>query len=127
MAASSRTVKEYIRREWEKLGVSLPKEATEFQVPYCENVMKNGDISIDDRTLQGISEKVEGLSRQFPQWNQLFRQMYFSDLSFLMTSLLFDVEELVQMKFALVKEILGTNDLKKVDQILEGLPDFTLA
>jgi Fe-S-cluster containining protein len=124
--AVSRKVKEYIRGEWKKLGVSLPEKATGFQVPYCENVTQNSDIAINDEMLQKISEKVEGLSRQFPQWKQLYEQMYFSDLSFLITSLLFGAEESVQLKFSLVKEILATNDRTKVNKIIEELPDCSL-
>ena len=48
----------------------------------------------------------------------------FSDLSFLLSSLAFGLEESIKMKFAVVRDIITTGNMTKVEKIIDELPDL---
>jgi Fe-S-cluster containining protein len=124
LAESSRQVKKHIQRQWEYLGIFLPKSVIDFKVPYCLNVTIDGYALINDNMLLNVSENIETLSKHFFQWHYSFRQQYFSDLSFLLTSLVFGVRETVQMKFIIVSDIVTKGDRSRLDRIVNEFPDF---
>lgn len=121
---SSRQVKNQIQKQWENLGIFLPQKVIDFQVPYCLNVKVNGHASINDEMLLNISGKIEKLSQHLSQWHQSFRQSYFSDLSFLLASLVFGITGAVRMKFAIVSDIVTSGNRSKLDRIVRELPDL---
>jgi Fe-S-cluster containining protein len=120
----SREAKIHFQRQWENLGVPLPHSVIDFQVPYCQCIELDGDSVIDDMKLLHTADAIDALSGQLSQWHQLFRQRYFLDLSFLLASLAFGFTEAVNMKFALVREIINTGNRTGVDRILGNLPDI---
>jgi Fe-S-cluster containining protein len=124
LAARSREAKRYLQKQWENLGVSLPQKVIDFQVPYCLYVETDGHAVTDDEMLLYASDRIETLSRHFSQWHQSFRQRYFSDLSFLLASLVFGVTEVVQMKFAMVSDIVTTGNRAILDRMVGELPDL---
>lgn len=124
LSTSSRKAKEFIRRQWRNLGVSLPNEIIEFQVPYCLNVKMIEKTVINDEMLLSISYNIQILSESFNQLHQSFRERYFSDLSFLITSLIFGVNEAVRMKFAIVSDIVNTGNRERLERIIQELPDL---
>lgn len=103
LAARSQEMKQYNQKQWQNLGVSLPQEVVDFQVPYCPYVKPDSDAFVYDETLFRAADKIEILSKQLTPWHESFRNSYFSDLSFLLVSLIFGLREAVQMKFAFVK------------------------
>lgn len=125
LVSNSRDAKKYIQKQWENLGISLPQEVIDFQVPYCKYVESENAL-IDDETLLNISNRIEKLSQHFSQWHQSFRQRYFSDMSFLLVSLMFGVTEAVRMKFTIVRDIVTTGNRSSLDRILEELNEFEL-
>jgi len=124
LAALSRQAKTHIRAQWKKLGVHLPQEVIDFQVSYCPYVELEGHGSINDGMLLNVSGTIERLSQHFSQWHHSFNQRYFSDLSFLLSSLVFGVTEAVRMKFAIVSGIVTTGDRARLDEIVGELPDL---
>jgi hypothetical protein len=50
--------------------------------------------------------------------------MYFSDLSFLLSSLAFGLAESIQMKFAVVRDIITTGNMTGMEKIIDELPDL---
>jgi Fe-S-cluster containining protein len=124
IAERSRQSKDYVRNQWKILGISLPQEVTDFHIPYCSYVEKDGNVPIDDKMILHISDKIHNLSQQFPKWHQLFIQGYFSDMSFFLASLIFGVNESVRMKFAIVRDITSTGNKTGLDEIIGGLPDI---
>jgi Fe-S-cluster containining protein len=124
LAASSHQAKKIIRNQWERLGVFLPQAVIHFQIPYCLYGETEGHVLISDEMLLYVSEAIEKLSEQFLPWHQLFSQRYFSDLSFLFSSLVFGFLQTVRMKFTIVRDIVTTGDRSGLDRIIEELPDL---
>jgi len=124
LSERSRHVKLQIRAVWENMDIHLPKEIVEFQVPYCTDVVPTGKTAIHDDLIISVAETVENLSRQCARWHYLFRQNYFSDFSFLLTSLVFGVHDAVSLKITVVNDIVKKGNRRRLDTILEKIPDI---
>jgi Fe-S-cluster containining protein len=124
LVSRSHQAKKHFRKQWKNLGVHLPHSVINFHVPYCLCVELIGDTAIDDKMLLHTANEIETLSEHFSQWHESFSQRYFLDLSFLLASLAFGFTEAVQMKFALVREIIATGNRARLNKILEELPDL---
>jgi Fe-S-cluster containining protein len=124
LSNQSRQTKMHVRSVWEYMNIHLPKETIEFQVPYCTYVVPIGTKAIHDDIIHTVAETVENLSRQRAQWHHLFRQTYFSDLSFLLTSLVFGVQEAVSLKFKVVSDIVKKENTSSLYDILDKIPDI---
>ncbi|MCK4605083.1 MAG: hypothetical protein KAU41_10410 [Deltaproteobacteria bacterium] len=124
LAARSHQMKRYNQEQWQNLGISLPQEVVDFQVPYCPHVKPDVGTSVDDETLPHAADKIEILSKQLAPWHESFRHSYFSDLSFLLASLTFGLTEAVQMKFAFVKDYVKTGNQAGLSEVVGNLPDI---
>ncbi len=124
IASNNREVKKQFQMQWQKLGVSLPQSVIDFQVPYCMSVKVDGKTVINDEMLLHTANTITALSEQFSEWHQLFSQWYFSDLSFLLTSLAFGVKDAVKMKFSIVREVVATGNKSRLGTVLEQLSDI---
>lgn len=123
LAARDRKAKKHLQEQWKRLGVSLPKKVVDFQVPYCLCVETNGPAVIDDKALLQVSDRIEAISAGFSSWHQSFGQRYFSDLSFLLSALMFGYKQAVKIKFTLVRDMVHANNRTKLDRIIQELPD----
>ena len=124
ISALSREAKNNLQQQWKALGITLPKTVINFQVPYCLFVKTKDNIEIDDKMLLKISDEIERLSQHYSQWHQLFRQEYFSDLSFLLAALLFGLKRALQIKFSVVRDWIMTGDGTKLNIIVEELAEL---
>ena len=124
LAARDRKAKKHLQKQWKRLGICLPEKVVDFQVPYCLCVETICHESIDDKTLLQASDTIDGISAGFSFRHQSFSQRYFSDLSFLLSALMFGYTEAVQLKFTLVRDMVHTNNRTKLDRILQELPDL---
>jgi len=124
IAACDRKAKKHLQEQWKRLGVCLPKKVVDFQVPYCLCVETNGPAVIDDKTLLKASDRIEAISAAFSSRHQWFAQRYFSDLSFLLSALMFGYKQSVQMKFTLVRDMVHTKNRTELDKIIQELPDL---
>jgi Fe-S-cluster containining protein len=118
LSGKSRHAKTFIRKQWGRSGISLPTAVMDFHVPYCSNVKVEKNKFIDDQMLLNISDRIETLSQHFGQWDQMFRQMYFSDLSFLVASLIYGFPESVRLKFTIVSDVVKRGIREKLDKTL---------
>jgi len=124
LAVRDRRAKKHLQEQWKRLGVCLPKKVVEFQVPYCLCVETNGPEVIDDKTLLKASDRLEAISSHFSSRHQWFARRYFSDLSFLLSALMFGYTQAVQMKFTLVRDMVHTKDRTELDKIIQEVPDL---
>jgi hypothetical protein len=124
LSASSRYAREYIRKQWAQLGVLLPEDIMQFQVPYCSRVTVDADLQVDDSMLLHVSEKIEKLSQSFQHWHRSFRQTYFSDLGFLTAALLYGMNDAVRMKYQVVREIAQSGNRKNANRIIQDVQDI---
>ena len=124
LADHNQLAKKQFQNQWKRLGINLPPEVIDYQVPYCRDVAIIDGKKTDDDLLRKVCDKVESLSRIFAAAHQDFKQNYFSDFSFLLCTLMFGFRETVQLKFAVVKEILDTGKRKKLNRIISESPDI---
>jgi len=124
LAGQDRQAKIHLQQQWKNLGISLPQKVVDFKVPYCRHVEMLENREIDDKMLLQVSEKIETLSKQFSYRHQSFHQQYYSDLSFLFSTLVFGFTEAVKMKFAVVSDIINTGNRNRLDQLIEELPNL---
>lgn len=124
LAGRNRQAKTYIRMQWEKMGVSLPQEVVEFQVPYCPHVEIQDTISVNGEQLMHVFGQIEDLSEKFSQWHHLFHQMYFSDLSFFLASLFYGTSEAVRLKFTIVSDIVKKANRAGLNEMVKKIPDI---
>lgn len=124
LADHDRKAKKHLQKQWNRLGVSLPKTVVDFQVPYCPWVETISPEGIDDKTLLEVSDRVQGISAHFSTWHQWFALRYFSDLSFLLSALMFGYTQAVQMKFTLVRDMVDSENRSKLNKTIQKLPDL---
>ena len=124
IAGQSRKTKELLRQQWQDLGITLPQEVVEFQVPYCRDVITDKDGTFTAEKLLGAADMIERLSGQLSEWHQMFYREYFADLSFLITSLIYGITTAVQLKFVVVRDLTTMGDRTRLDKILADLPDI---
>ena len=120
-AARSRQAKQLSQKQWQGLGVLLPQEVINYSLPYCPHVKLKGNISVDDEMIQKALDAIEGFSGQLSPWHETFRQVYYSDMSFLVASLVFGIKEAIRLKFEIVRDVMTTGNMEKVKGILDNL------
>lgn len=123
-AEGSRQAKQLSQTQWKGLGVRLPQPVVDFRLSYCPHVEVEEGVQVDDDMILHISDAIETLSGQLAPWHDAFNQRYFSDLSFLLAALAFDMQQAVQLKFEIVRDVLATNDRARIDNIVDNLSDF---
>jgi hypothetical protein len=124
LAARNQLAKKQLQSQWKRLGIRLPQNVIDFNVPYCLDVHIADDRSVDDDFLIRISGQIESLSGEFPEAHQAFRQSFFSDLSFLVAAMMFGMAEAIRMKFSVVKEIIIADDREKLNTIVDECSDI---
>lgn len=124
LAACSRQAKISLHKQWESMGVSLPQRIINFQVPYCLHVETVDHSVVDDETLANTSDRIESQSRHFSRFHQSFVEEYFSDLSFLLASLVFGFNRAASTKFAVVSDIVTRGNWSRLNRIVGELPDL---
>jgi Fe-S-cluster containining protein len=123
-AEHSRQAKGLSQEQWQRLGVSLPQAVVDFHLPYCPYVEVEGEVPVDDEHLLHASDTIEAISGQLAPWHNQIRQEYFSDLSFLLASTSLGLQQAIQLKFEIVRDILSTGNHEKVEDIVDKLDDL---
>jgi Fe-S-cluster containining protein len=124
LALWDRQAKMHLQKQWENMGISLPRDVIEFQMPYCPFVETDPLSDINDAILLDVSDSIESISEGYLQWHHLFAQRYFSDLSFLLASLAFGFTDVVRMKLEVVSDMVNTGKREKLNQVFNTLPDL---
>ena len=122
LAGRERQAKITLHGQWERLGISLPEDVTNFRVPYCRCV--ETDDVIDDSSILKVSDNVDAISQRLLPYDRWFRDRYFNDFSFFVTGLALGVTPAVQMKFSLVGEMINNGNSGAMDRTIEELPDL---
>jgi Fe-S-cluster containining protein len=120
-AEANRQAKRNMGAHWLRLGLRLPPAVLAFQVPYCREVFPDDERPGDDRALTAAEEEIEKFSDQRGSPSDRFRNLYFSDLSFLLAGLLLGIPEALRLKFTVVQTGLRTGSRQGLDESLRGL------
>ena len=113
--------KQHLHNQWANLGITLPEAVTGFQVPYCPYVEITDGAEVSDRQLDEIAENIDLISKQLGREDNLFRQHYFLDLSFLIASWIYGYSKAVQLKFSSVKNFLSGGNRAKLDKMISDI------
>ena len=119
-SGANRQAKRGLGEQWLRLGVRLPAAVLDFQVPYCREVEPDVGPG-EDRELIAAEEAIEKIADQLGPEANRFRNLYYSDLSFLLASLLFGVPEALRLKFTLVLEGRRTGSRNGLEEALRSL------
>ncbi len=122
----NREAKFQLQQQWKRLGITLPQQVVDFNMPYCREVEARMHVTINDRNLTDIWNTVRTLSERMSPWHGIFQQSFFGDLSFLFSTLAFGFNEAIQLKYTIVKDILNFKNKNTFKQIIENLPDFEI-
>lgn len=123
-AEHSRKAKRLSQEQWQRLGVSLPREIVDFHLDYCPHVEAEGDVSVSNELLEQTSDVIDSISAQLLPWHGQFRQEYFSDLSFLLASTSLGLQQAIQLKFEIVCDYLANGKQDRLAEIIEDFPDI---
>lgn len=126
LAGSNRRSKIQLQEQWKRLGVSLPQQVVEFDLPYCGEVETKTRSTIDDHMLTDVWDDIRTLSKRFSRWHRIFQQNYFGDMSFLFSSLTFGYNKAVQMKYDVVREMVVFENRNAFEHVMDTLPDFDI-
>jgi hypothetical protein len=118
LADQNRQGKLFLQQQWEQLGVSLPEAVLTFQVPYCSRVEMDPPLKTTDEKLLSASDRIENLSEELNPWGREFRETYFSDLGFFLACLQFGLQEAVQLKYFITRDLIQKKDRTWLDQAL---------
>jgi Fe-S-cluster containining protein len=121
MAEHNRQAKLSLGQQWRKLGISLPDNVLDFQVPYCLEVEVLNGAVVDDSGLIQISHEIADLSARLSPWHGIFNRQYVADLSFLAATMTYGIQSALRMKVDIVRELVSTADRTRLDQILNDL------
>jgi hypothetical protein len=124
MAKQNRLAKRKLGQQWHRLGITLPKEVVEFQTPYCLDVEIIDGTLIDDKALVQIATDIENLSDRLSPWHRSFNQLYFADLSFMTTAMIFEVSQALHKKVEIVRDFISAGSSKILAASLENIPDI---
>ena len=123
-AKRSQKAKLLNQQQWQRLGVQLPQEVVDFHLDYCPHVEPEGNVAVNDVLLEQTSDMIESISGQLTPWHGQFRQEYFVDLSFLLTSISLGLQQAIQLKFEIVRHILNTGSQEEVEDIVDKLDEL---
>jgi hypothetical protein len=87
-------------------------------------VEPEGDEPVNNELLEQTFGVIYSISAQLIPWHGQFRQAYFSDLSFLLASISFGVQQAIQLKFEIVRDYLANGKQDRLAEIMEDIPDI---
>jgi Fe-S-cluster containining protein len=120
----NRQAKLLLGHQWEKLGVTLPAEVVEFQVPYCSFVCSDSFNPMSDAFLLNAWDDIDKLSQTLQPGHHLFQTTFFSDLSFLFVGMTFGPTKAVHFKVQIVQEMIQSGYSKRLEQLVAQCPDL---
>ncbi len=126
LAELNREAKIQLQEQWKRLGITLPQQVVDFNIPYCREVEAGMPSTMNDQALNGIWNTVDELSERLSPWHRIFQQRYFGDLSFLFSALAFGFNDALQLKYTVVKDMIAFNNKHTFKQLIENLTDFEI-
>jgi len=120
-AEISRQAKMQVVAGWKALGVDLPGNVLNFRQEYCLNVKACDGVPCDDSFLNNIWAEMLSLDASVAPYDSLYREQYFSDLSFALISLVIGSQRALVEKVNVVKEAVISGTRTKLGRILDEI------
>ena len=122
----SRAGKMKLVKMWQRQGIELAPEAIVAEMDYCHQVGCKSDMKISDNRLMTILQEIYLLDNELADLQTKFENEYYSDFSFLMTSLALSTKKAVLGKLAVINELSRTGTDKRLENLLSQIKPDTL-
>ena len=120
----SREGKMKLVKMWQRYGIDLAPEAIIDEMDYCDQVGCKSDMVISDNRLMALLQEIYLLDSELSDLQSKFENEYYSDFSFLVTSLVLGAKKAVLGKFAVIKELSESDTDKRLNHLLSQIkPD----
>jgi hypothetical protein len=126
LAEWNRESKVQLQQQWKRLGITLPQQVVNFNMPYCREVEVEVPSKMDDRVLTDIWNAINKLSERLSPWHRICQQNFFGDLSFLFSTLIFGFNEALKLKYTVVKNMIAFKNRDAFKQVVENITDFEI-
>jgi hypothetical protein len=117
----SREGKMKLVKMWQRYGIELAPEAIAAEMDYCDQVGCKSDIKISDNRLMAVLQEIYLLDEKLADLQTKFENEYYSDYSFLVTSLVLSTKKAVLGKFAVIKELSRAGTDKRLKNLLSQI------
>ena len=120
----NREDKEKLVKLWRRQGIELAPEAIAAEMDYCDRVGCKSDSNISDHQLMAVLEDIYHLDHELADLQAKFETEYYSDFSFLMTSLALSTKKAVLGKLAVINELSRSGTENRLQNLLSQIkPD----
>lgn len=106
---------------WQRYGIELAPEAIAAEMDYCDQVGCKSDIKISDNRLMAVLQEIYLLDKKLADLQTKFENEYYSDFSFLVTSLVLSTKKAVLGKFAVIKQLSRSGTDKRLKNLLSQI------
>ena len=110
LVATNRRAKEPVRKAWKTLGVKLPDDVIAYQPAHCDRVTITFGGPIADEELDLVQAQIFSLDNNLEQGMSQYRQVFFSDPGFLLTSTIIGYESCLVEKVKAARQYLSFRD-----------------
>jgi Fe-S-cluster containining protein len=117
----SREGKMKLVKMWQRYGIEMAPEAIAAEMDYCDQVGCKADMKISDNRLMAILQEIYLLDNELADLQTKFENEYYSDFSFLITSLALSTKKAVLGKFAVIKELSRSGTDKRLKNLLSQI------
>jgi Fe-S-cluster containining protein len=122
----SRAGKMKLVKMWQRHGIELAPEAIANEMDYCDQVGCRSDMKISDNRLMTILQEIYLLDNESADLQTKFENKYYSDFSFLITSLALSTKKAVLGKLAVINELTRSGTAKRLENLLSQIKPDTL-
>ena len=117
----SRAGKMKLVKMWQRYGIKLAPEAIAAEMDYCDQVGCKSDIKISDNRLMAVLQEIYLLDIKLADLQTKFENEYYSDFSFLVTSLVLSTKKAVLGKFAVIKQLSRSGTDQRLKNLLSQI------
>jgi Fe-S-cluster containining protein len=103
---------------WHRQGIELVPEAIAAEMDYCNQVGCQSDIHISDNQLMAVLQEIYVIDHELADLQAKFENEYYSDFSFLMTSLALSTKKAVLGKLAVINELSRSGTDNRLQNLL---------
>ena len=122
----SRAGKMKLVKMWQRYGIEMAPEAIANEMDYCDQVGCKSGLRISDKRLMAVLQEIYLIDKELAVLQTKFENEYYSDFSFLITSLALSTKKAVLGKFAVIKELSLSGTDKRLQNLLSQIKPDTL-
>ena len=117
----SRKRKMMLLKMWQGYGIEMPHGAITDEMDYCDQVDCRSEMKVSDNRLMAILQAIYLLDNELADLQTKFENEYYSDFSFLMTSLVLGTKKTVLGKLAVIRELTQRGTEKHLKNLLSQI------